>query len=203
MARFDAVVFDLGGVLVDWDPRYLYRKLFAGREAEMEQFLASVCTTEWNSQQDAGRSWIDAVALLQQEHPGHAEMIQAYHQRWDEMQAGPISGTVEILGELRDRGWPLFALTNWSRELFPIARERYDFLGWFRGIIVSGEEKLIKPDPRIFALLAERFGIVAAKTVYIDDNADNVAAAGKFGLHAIRFTDPSALRTELEALAIL
>ncbi len=153
------MVFDLGGVLIDWDPRHLYRKLFAGDQAAMEQFLATVCTHEWNRRQDAGRSFAEGARLLKAEHPDKGELIDAYGSRFDEMIAGPISGSVEILAELRDRGIPLYGLTNWSAETYPAALDRFAFLRWFRGILVSGEVGVIKPDPRIFALLIERFAV--------------------------------------------
>jgi hypothetical protein len=141
------VVFDLGGVLIDWDPRHLYRKLFARDEAAVEHFLATVCTHEWNRCQDAGRSFAEGARLLKAEHPDQAELIDAYGARFDEMIAGPIAGSVEILAELRDRGIPLYGLTNWSAETYPAALQRFAFLRWFRGILVSGEVGLIKPDP--------------------------------------------------------
>ena len=197
------VVFDLGGVLIDWDPRHLYRKLFAGDEAAMEQFLATVCTHEWNRCQDAGRSFAEGARLLKAEHPEKAELIDAYHARFDEMLAGPIAGAVEILAELRDRGIPLYGLTNWSAETYPVALQRFAFLRWFRGILVSGEVGLIKPDPRIFALLIERFAIEPHCAVYIDDVEANVAAARPLGIHAIHFTTPAILREELVALGLL
>ncbi|MBK1659190.1 HAD family hydrolase [Paracraurococcus ruber] len=197
------VVFDLGGVLVDWDPRHLYRKLFPGDDAGMERFLAEVCTNAWNLEQDRGRSWAEAVALLQAEHPGQAALIAAYRNRWPEMMAGPIAGTVDILRALRDRGTPLYALTNWSAETFPHAVERFDFLGWFRGIVVSGQEGMVKPDPAIYRLLVERHGLVPAEIVYIDDNPRNARAATELGMHGIHFTGPDALRTALEALRLL
>ena len=150
------VIFDLGGVLIDWDPRHLYRKLFAGDEAAVEQFLATVCTHEWNRCQDAGRSFAEGARLLKAEHPDKAGLIDAYGHRFDEMIAGPIAGSVEILAELRDQGIPLYGLTNWSAETYPAALQRFAFLRWFRGILVSGEVRVIKPDPRIFALLTER-----------------------------------------------
>src|SRR5712672_2993861 len=170
------VVFDLGGVLIDWDPRHLYRKLFAGDEAAMEHFLATVCTHEWNRRQDAGRSFAEGARLLKTEHPDKADLIDAYGNRFDEMIAGPIAGPVDILAELRDRGTPLYGLTNWSAETYPAALERFAFLRWFRGILVSGEVGLIKPDPRIFWLLLERFAIAPAEAVYIDDVGRNAAA---------------------------
>ena len=197
------VVFDLGGVLIDWDPRHLYRKLFAGDEAAMEHFLATVCTHEWNRCQDAGRSFSEGAQLLKTEHPDKAELIDAYGNRFDEMIAGPIAGSVEILAELRDRGTALFALTNWSAETFSAALERFTFLRWFRGILVSGEVELIKPDPRIFALLTEQFAIEPQCAVYIDDVETNIAAARLFGIHAIHFTKPAILREELVALGLL
>jgi 2-haloacid dehalogenase len=196
------VVFDLGGVLIDWDPRHLYRKLFAD-DAPLEQFLATVCTHEWNRCQDAGRSFAEGARLLKAEHPDKAELIDAYHARFDEMLAGPIAGSVEILAELRDRGVPLYGLTNWSAETYPAALERFAFLRWLRGILVSGQVEVIKPDPRIFALLIERFAIEPQRAVYIDDVEANVAAARPFGIHAIHFTTPAILREELVALGLL
>jgi 2-haloacid dehalogenase len=197
------VVFDLGGVLIDWDPRHLYRKLFGGDEAAMEHFLATVCTHEWNRCQDAGRSFAEGARLLKAEHPDKAELIDAYGNRFDEMLAGPISGSVEILAELRDRGIPIYGLTNWSAESYPAALERFAFLRWFRGILVSGEVQVIKPEPRIFALLIERFAIEPQRAVYIDDVEANVAAARPFGIHAIHFTTPANLRQELAGLGLL
>ena len=201
--RRNTVIFDLGGVLIDWNPRHLYRKLFAGDEAAMEHFLATVCTHEWNRGQDAGRSFAEGARLLKAEHPDKAELIDAYCARFDEMMPGPIAGSVEILAELRDRGTPLYALTNFSAETYPPARERFAFLSWFCGILVSGEVKVIKPDPQIFQLLIERFDIDPYGAVYIDDVEANVAAARPFGIHAIQFTTPAALRAELVRLGLL
>ena len=197
------VVFDLGGVLIDWDPRHLYRKLFAGDDAAMEYFLATVCTHEWNRRQDAGRSFAEGAQLLKAEHPDKAELIDAYYSRFDEMMAGPIAGSVEILADLRDRGTPLYGLTNWSAETYPAALKRFAFLRWFRGILVSGDIQLVKPDPRIFALLIEWFAVEPQRTVYIDDVEANVAAARPFGIHPIHFTTPARLREELVGMELL
>jgi 2-haloacid dehalogenase len=196
-------VFDLGGVLIDWNPRYLYRRLFDGDDAAMERFLAEICNSDWNLQQDAGRPFAEACALLVDRHPEQKALIEAYYDRWIDMLAGPIDETVEILRELKARGTPLYALTNWSAETFPLALERYAFLRWFRGTVVSGTEKLVKPDPRIYRLLIERFGIDSAAAVYIDDNRRNAETATSLGLHGIHFTDPAALRTELEKVGLL
>ncbi len=197
-----AVVFDLGGVLIDWDPRYLYRTLFDGDEDAMERFLGEVTTPEWNAQQDAGRSWRDAVELLVGQHPEHRDLIVAYDQRWADMLGGPIDGTVAILADLHRAGVRLAAVSNWSAEKFPIARERYPFLGWFETIIVSGEVGIAKPDPRIFRHLLERTGLVAHSTVYVDDVAANVAVAAELGMIALRFVDPATLRDDLRRLGL-
>ncbi len=200
--RPTAVIFDLGGVLVDWNPRYLYRKLFADAAA-MERFLGEICTTEWNNEQDAGRPFAEAVAMLQARHPEEAERIAAYDLRWEEMIRGPIEETVEVLEELHRRDTPLYALSNWSAEKFPIARRRFAFLNRFRDIVVSGEVGLKKPDPRIFRLAAERFAVAPQDAVFIDDSPANVAAAASIGFRTIRFTDAASLRDELRTLRLL
>lgn len=197
------VVFDLGGVLIDWNPRYLYRKLFAGDEQAMEHFLATVCTSEWNERQDAGRPFAQACAELYAKHPEQRALIEAWLPRFDEMLSGPIEGTVEILAELRARGTSLYALSNWSAETFPRALARFEFLKWFRGIVMSGEVALIKPDPRIYQHLLETHGLSAEDAVFIDDTPRNIAAAAALGFHTIHFTDPAALRAELRALDLL
>ena len=197
------VVFDLGGVLLDWNPRHLYRKLFDGDDVAMERFLATVCTSDWNEEQDAGRTFADACALLKSEHPARAELIDAWVERQSEMFSGAIAGTVEILAELRAVGVPLYALTNFSAETFPAARERFEFLGWFRGTLVSGDVKMIKPDPRIFEHFLEIFDIDPPHAVYIDDRQNNVDAATALSMHGVLFTDPPRLRAELVRLGLL
>jgi 2-haloacid dehalogenase len=194
----DAVVFDLGGVLIDWDPRRLYRKLLAD-EAAVEDFLATICTPEWNAEQDRGRPFADGVAELVERHPAHAAAITAYHERWTEMLGGEIPGTVAVLTELRAARVPLYALSNWSAETFRLTRERFAFLDWFDGLVVSGEEGVAKPDRRIFELLLERFGLMPAATLFVDDSAANVAAARGLGLDAVQFRDAGGLRRELAA----
>jgi 2-haloacid dehalogenase len=196
------VVFDLGGVLIDWNPRYLYRQLFED-EAAMELFLAEVCHSAWNEEQDRGRTFADAVEEAAALYPEQRALIEAYHQRWDEMLAGPIEGTVAILADLKEAGHELHALTNWSAEKFPIARERYAFLTWFETVLVSGEHGLIKPDARIFELLLERIGREASACIYIDDSAKNIAAAEALGFKAIHFQGPEELRGELIGIGLL
>jgi 2-haloacid dehalogenase len=192
-----AIVFDLGGVLLDWNPRYVYRSLFKGDEAAMECFLGEVCTPEWNARQDAGRPLAEATAELLALHPQHSELIEAYYGRWEQMLAGPIEATVAILEELHSRGHYLCALSNWSAETFPIAYKRYEFLKRFQTIVLSGEEKLIKPDPAIFQVLLKRIGRRAEECLFIDDVPANAQAARRLGFGAIEFVSPEDLRVQL------
>jgi 2-haloacid dehalogenase len=203
LVKRDTVIFDLGGVLLDWNPRHLYRQLFPGDEAAMEHFIATVCNGEWNRQQDAGRLVAEGCALLKAEHPDKAALIDAYYGRHLDMIAGPVEGTVTILAELRERGTPLYFLSNYSAETYPLALGRYDFLSWFAGGIVSGEHGVIKPDPAIYRLLIDRHGIDPHRAVFIDDVAANAEAARAFGIHPIHFTGPNALRAELVELGLL
>jgi 2-haloacid dehalogenase len=196
------VVFDLGGVLIDWDPRHLYRKLIED-EAEMERFLAEICSPEWNGRQDAGRSFAEAVAELVALHPGQRLLIEAYHLRWPEMVAGAFDDTVAIVEELKAGGHELHALTNWSAETFALTRPRFAFLDWFETILVSAEEGLVKPDAAIFHLLLERIGRPAEACLFIDDSRKNVDAAAALGFDAIHFQSADALRRELVDRALL
>ena len=198
----DTVIFDIGGVLIDWNPRHLYRPLFAD-EAAMEWFLTDICSPQWNEQQDAGREWDEAIALLCAQFPAQASLIHAYRERWEEMLGGPLDDTVAVLDALRVRGVRLFALTNWSHDTFAIARQRYAFLDWFKDIVVSGAEGMIKPDPAIFQLLLTRGGIDPARAVYIDDTARHVDAAKALGMRALLFRDAATLRRELSSLGLL
>jgi 2-haloacid dehalogenase len=203
MPQPKAVIFDLGGVLIDWNPRHLYRKLFAGDDARMEWFLAEVCNNDWNVRQDAGRPFAEAIAEASAKWPEQSALIRAFHERWDEMIAGQIDGTVAILDELHAGGMPLYALTNWSAETFPRARPRFAFFDRFRAIVVSGELKLIKPDPAIFRHALRLSGTTPAETVFIDDSAKNADAAAELGLQALRFTSPKQLRRDLTSLGLL
>jgi 2-haloacid dehalogenase len=195
-------VFDLGAVLIDWDPRHMYRSLFED-EAVMEEFLATVCTPEWNAQQDAGRSLAEATATLVAAHPEHAELIEAFYGRWDEMLGEPIEGTVQIARELKASGLRLLALTNWSAETFPRARHRLTFLDIFDGVLVSGTVGMKKPDPAIYQLLVERHVVDPGQAVFIDDAIKNVEAAAQLGFDAIQFRSPDQLREELVQRGLL
>jgi 2-haloacid dehalogenase len=202
-AARDIVIFDLGGVLIQWDPRHLHRKLFAGDDGAMEHFLATVCTHEWNRGQDAGRTFAEGAALLKAQHPEKADLIDAYGARFSEMMPGPVAGTVKILAELRERGTPLYALTNFSAETYPPTFERFDFLKWFHGVVVSGEVKALKPQPEIYRALLDRYAINPQRAVFIDDVQANADGAAALGIHGIRFTTPTALRAEFVAFGLL
>lgn len=202
-SNIDTIVFDLGGVLIDWNPRHLYRQLFGTDVAGMERFLAEVCTQAWNEKQDAGRSWEEAIAEATASHPKDTALIKAYHERWEDMLAGPIVDSVAVLDELRGSGIRLYALTNWSQHTFPVALARYPFLHWFEDIVVSGREGLIKPDPAIFKLLLSRFGLEASRSVFIDDAPKNIEAAAQLGYHAIQFCNARQLRRDLAVLGLI
>jgi 2-haloacid dehalogenase len=199
----DAVLFDLGGVLIDWNPRYLYRPLFKGDERAMEWFLETVCPPQWNHEMDAGRPFAEAIAERQQLFPDYAELIAKWGAGWETMLKDVIPESIDIVAELRDRGMRLCALTNWSAETFPVARTRFPFLTWFEDIVVSGEVKLAKPDPRIFRLAIERCQLKPQSTVYVDDSHTNVLAGRQAGLHSLHFHTPSQLRADLHGLGLL
>jgi len=199
----DTLVFDLGGVLIDWNPEYLYNKIIPD-EKERRWFLSNITTPEWNEHQDAGRSLQEGTDWLVQKYPEHEASIRAYYTRWTEMLGGPIHETVEIFRELKSRGkLKLYALTNWSAETFPVALELYDFLHWFDGRLVSGEEKIRKPFPEIYRLLIDRFGIEPARAIYVDDNIRNVLPARELGFVGIQFRTPELFREELQGLGVL
>ena len=202
-AGIRAVVFDLGGVLLDWNPRRLYRRLFGSDTAGMEQFLAQVCNPAWNAKQDAGRAWDEAIAEATAAHPEDAALIRAYREQWNEMLGEPFADSVAVLDELRRTGMRLYALTNWSQDTFPYGLARYPFLQWFDDIVVSGREGVIKPDPAIFRLLLSRFCLAASGCVFIDDTLKNVEAAMQLGFHVIHFCNARQLRGNLSNLGLL
>ena len=201
-----AVVFDFGGVLFDWSPQHLYRKLITGDE-ERQWFLENICTQAWNTEQDAGRTLAEATHSLIAEHPQHEALIRAYYDRWHEMLRGPLADGVAILGDLHEAKVPLFGLTNWSAETFPYARANYPFLKYFRNIVVSGEVKLIKPDPAIYRASLDQVrahlpDIRAEELVFIDDVAENANAASALGWQGIHHVSPEQTRGELKALGV-
>jgi len=201
MSNIKTVVFDIGGVLIDWNPRHLYRKIFESEE-EMEWFLSEICTYEWNVQQDGGKTFNVATAELSAKYPKYSDKIALYYGRWEEMLGGELSDTVMIFNELKSAGMPVYALSNWSHEAFPVAYERYGFMKQFDGIVVSGYEKLLKPDHAIYRVLTSRYNVNPAESVYIDDNKANAEAAAELGFHAIHFHSAEELRYELRGLGL-
>lgn len=201
--NINTVVFDLGGVLIDWNPEYVYRTIF-DKEEDMKWFFQNICTSDWNEEQDAGRSLADATELLVKQFPGHEQNIRAYYGRWEEMLGGPIQETVDVLRYLKEKtDIRLYALTNWSHETFAIALQRYEFLHWFDGRVVSGEEKTRKPFLDIYERLLQRYNIDATRAVYTDDNMRNLAPAKELGMHTIHFQTPGQFKKELEGLGVI
>jgi 2-haloacid dehalogenase len=203
MNPINTLVFDLGGVLIDWNPEYLYRTIFPD-EKERSWFLSTICTLDWNEEQDMGRSLQEGTEYLVKKYPEHEVSIRAYYSRWKEMLGGPIHDTVEIFRQLKfNTGIRLYALTNWSAETFPVALELYEFLHWFDGRLVSGEEKIRKPSLEIYQLLIDRFGIRPSEAIYVDDNLRNVTPARELGFHGIHFRSPEQFKKELIDLGVL
>ncbi|MCD9015943.1 HAD family hydrolase [Parachryseolinea silvisoli] len=202
MTTVDTIIFDLGGVLIDWNPRYLYRKIFKTEE-EITWFFENICTPAWNDEQDAGRSFAEATEELVLKYPEHEVAVRAWYGRWQETIAGALPDTVAILRQLKEqKGHRLYALTNWSAESFPWALENFDFLHWFEGIVVSGAEKTRKPFPDIYQIVFNRYSVDPERAVFIDDNIKNVVGARDVGMHAIHFQSPAQLRQELDQLGV-
>ena len=201
--RAPAIVFDFGGVLLDWNPRYLYRKLFDGDHEAVERFLDEIGFSEWNLKQDEGRPFAAAVAELSERFPEHTDLIKAFDERWEESMGGEIGPTVEILYALKRAGHSLYGLSNWSAETFRRIKHNYAFLELFDAIILSGEVKVAKPDPRIYALLLDKIKRPAEECLFIDDSEMNVAAARRLGFRTIRFESPGQLESELRRLGLL
>ena len=202
--KVNNIIFDLGGVLIDWNPEYVYLDAFKGNRKKMEKFFDEVCTFDWNENQDAGyplaNATEDRIALF----PEQADLIRMYYGRWEEMLRGSISGTVSILKKIvSNNEYRVFALTNWSAETFPIALKRFDFLHWFEGIVVSGTEKTRKPFPEIYETTLERYDLKACESIFIDDNERNVAAANQLGIQTIKFLNPNQLEKDLKTKKIL
>ncbi len=201
MKQIKNIIFDFGGVLVDWNPRYMYRTYFKSEE-EMEYFLSNICTLEWNANQDCGHLMADATRERVAMFPEYKEAIELYYSRWGEMLHSDIPASVEFLKAVKEAGYGIYGLTNWSHETIGVAYERYPFFGLFDGIVVSGEECFIKPDPRLYNILLERYGLNASECVFLDDNQANVDTAKSLGIEAIRFTTIDEIRPKLRELGI-
>lgn len=199
--KIENIIFDFGRVLVDWNPRHLYRNYF-DTEEEMEHFLLTVCTDEWNVEQDRGRPLAEGTRILKEKFPEHHSLIDIYYGKWETMLKSDIPGTVSLLYQLKEK-YGIYGLTNWSAETITVAYERYPFFKDFDGIVVSAEEKVIKPDRRIYQILLDRYNLKAENCVFIDDSLRNVKAAEELGMVAIHFENPEQLRCKLVSLDIL
>ncbi|MBL7709368.1 MAG: HAD family phosphatase [Chitinophagaceae bacterium] len=194
----DTIIFDLGGVLIDWNPMYVYRNYFDSEE-KRNYFFEHICTSDWNEEQDAGRSIVEATQLLVEQFPDWEQSIRDYYGRWTEMLHGPIHETVEIFRQLKASGkYKIYALTNWQADLFNIALVRYNFLHWFDGRVVSGEEKIRKPFPEFYQRLLHRYNVDPATALFVDDNLRNVKAAEQLGIRSIHFLNPGQFLEQLK-----
>ncbi|MBP5403958.1 MAG: HAD family phosphatase [Elusimicrobiaceae bacterium] len=196
------IIFDLGAVLIDWNQRHLYRKIFPD-EKQREQFLATVCPMSWNSEMDGGKPFAQGCAERIKLFPQYAREIEAYRTRWAEMMGGAMEGTVQILRELKQKGYRVYALSNWSAETFPLAQAKFPFLKEFDGAVVSGYEKCVKPDVRLYQILLSRYHLQAQNCIFTDDNPANIETARRLGFDTILFTTPDELRTQLRARGVL
>lgn len=201
--KINTIIFDLGAVLIDWNPKYVFSKIF-DTEEKMNWFFQNICTSEWNEKQDAGRSLKEATEELVAIYPEHKDEVRAYYNKWEEMLGGPINDTVKILRQLKESGqFKLYALTNWSAETFPVALQRYDFLQWFDGIVMSGEEKTRKPFADIYYTLLSRFKVKPNEAIFIDDSLRNINGAEAVGIKGIHFQSPEQLSKALQEVGII
>ncbi|MFK5891240.1 MAG: HAD family phosphatase [Flavobacteriaceae bacterium] len=204
MAKIDTIIFDLGGVLVDWKPEYVYDEVFKGDTKKVAWFLNTICTSDWNLQQDAGKLMATATEELVTQYPQYEKWIRIFYDRWPDMLKGDIPETVTILKQLKaSKKYRLYALTNWNAETFHIALERFDFLKLFEGILVSGVEKMVKPHKEIYELCLSRFNIKASKALFIDDNLGNIKGAQAVDLQAIHFKSAEQLKEGLEKFGVI
>ena len=200
--KIDTIIFDLGGVLVDWNPEYVFLKEFNGDRVKMEWFFNNICTSEWNEEQDSGKLIKIATEERIKLFPKYEKLIRMFYGRWNEMLKGEISGTVKILQKLKSQNYRLIALTNWGAETFPVALERFVFLKLFEGIVVSGEIKMLKPDKKIYEYTLSKYNLNPANCIFIDDRLSNVEGAIKCGINGIQFISPKKLITELKNIGV-
>jgi 2-haloacid dehalogenase len=202
-SKIKAVIFDFGGVLIRWNPRNLYSRFFPGQPQAMEDFLAEVGFMDWNAQMDKGRPFAEGVASLSKEFPHHAQLISAYHERWQESVTGAIDGTIELLQALKAKGYLVYGLSNWSAETFPLICHEYKFLNLLDDIVISGEIKLIKPEPEIFEFFLQKIDKTADQCLFIDDSEPNIITAKRLGFDTVHFISPEHLKEELQIRQIL
>lgn len=202
ISPIQAIIFDFGNVLLTWDPRNLYQHFFPNDAEGMERFLSEVNFADWNLRQDRGRPFAEGIAVLSQEFPHYSHLIQAYYDRWIDSVEGPVTGTVSVLKRLKQAGYPLYGLSNWSAETFPHARKKYDFFNLLDDMVISGEVGHVKPDPEIYHILLNKIGRPAQECLLIDDSPVNIHQAQKMGFAAIHFQSPEQLETQLRDLEI-
>jgi 2-haloacid dehalogenase len=198
-----AIIFDFGNVLLEWNPRYLYQRYFPNDPEAMERFLKEVNFMEWNLLQDKGRPFIEGIAVLSKEFPHYSHLIQAYYDNWTESLGESLTGTVEIMKELKQVGYPLYGLSNWSAETFPHARKKHDFFDLLDDMVISGEVGHVKPQPKIFQIMLDRIGRPSQECLFIDDAVANIEQAQKMGFATVHFQSPEQLRDALSELGIL
>lgn len=204
MSQINTIIFDLGGVLVDWSPNYVFHETYFESPEQRRFFFEHICTSDWNEEQDAGRSYVEATQELVAKFPEWESQIRDYYGRWSDMLKAPIPETVEILRKLKQSGkYKIYALTNWHAGLFDIALTRYGFLHWFDGRVVSGEEMIRKPFPEFYQRLLDRYDVKPGDAIFIDDNLRNVKAAEGLGIKSIHFNGAADLENELTKLSIL
>lgn len=203
MKQVDTIIFDLGGVLIDWNPEYVFLDAFDGNREKMQWFFDNICTMSWNENQDAGYPIKQATEDLVKQFPDYENYIKMYYGDWENMLGGAIDESVKIFKQIIDsKQYKVVALTNWSNETFPIAKQRFEFLKWFEGIVVSGDEKTRKPFKDIYEICLNRFNIIPEKAVFIDDSLRNIHAAHNLGIHGIHFKNPNQLLQELKSFNI-
>ncbi len=200
----NTIIFDLGGVLLDWSPRYVYTETYFDSREKHDYFFNTICTSDWNEEQDAGRSIVEATQLLVGQYPDWEQPIRDFYGRWTEMLRGPIPETVELFRRIKDSGkYKTYALTNWQGDLFHVALVRYNFLHWFDGRVVSGDEKTRKPFAEFYQRLLDRYAVNPREALFIDDSLRNVKAAEELGIRSIHFQSPAQLGRELEERGII
>lgn len=201
--KITTIIFDFGGVLVDWNPRNMYQQYFPDQPQAMEDFLNEINFMEWNAQQDKGRTFTEGAAILSKEFPQYKKLIHAYYENWEKSIVGQINESVEILVSLKDKGYPVYGLSNWSAETFPIARKKYPVFELLDDYVLSGDVNLIKPGPEIFEYFLNKFGRTAQECLFIDDSEPNIITAKNLGFDVIHFTSPAQLKNELSARHLL
>ena len=201
--KIDTIIFDLGGVLIDWNPEYVYQDVFNGDQEKIDWFLSNICTSDWNVEQDAGRTLKDGTEILVKQYPEYEKWIRAFYDRWEDMIGGVIKETEDILNFLKkENKYKLYSLTNWSHETFHIPFQRYDFFKNFEGIVVSGDEKTRKPFPKIYKIMLERYNLNPQSCLFIDDNSDNIGTAEKLGINGIHYKNTNQLINDLSQFGI-